>query len=551
MAMVRPVQRQPLLISSILRHAARHHPHTGVLSCSGPGLVERTTYAALELRARRLLRVLRRLGVLPGDRVATLALSGIRHLELACATTGLGAMFHPLDPGLPDDELTQLLDRGDDCVLFVDPGFADLAAAVLPRVRHCVRRLVVLCDEAALPMVYLPVPVSLHCYEPLLAAEDPDEAWPVFSEDVAAVLSAAGGAGETLPVVAHSQRDIVLRTMAANQPDGLGLRATDHVLAGAELHQHFGWDVPLAAAMSGSTLLLPGWAAGGAGLAEFVAAERATCVAASADVLLGVARQVAARNAGGWPAMLPALQRVVLGGGAPAALLADLAAGGIAACQSYGVAEAGGMLTSTAPVAALAGLGGAALMARAGSQGRALFGTDLRLADSDGSDLPWDGLAEGELQVRGPATGQILGEPSATGADGWLATGDVASIDPHGYVTILDRLSDLIHAGGTWISATALETAALAHPDVAEAACIAARHPKWVERPLLLLVAWPGRSLDLAGVQALLQRQLPRWSLPDALLPLPALPRTRTGRVDKLALRRQYADYLGHLPTRA
>ncbi len=569
-------QRQPLLISSILRHAARQHPDGEVIRFLTPNRVQRSSYAAMERRARQLLRVLPRLGVLPGDRVATLALSGCEHLEIAFAATGMGAVFHALDPALPDDDLAAALDQGDDCVLFADVAFANLAATLIPRVRHSVRRLVVICGEAELPMVHLPVAVSLHCYEPLLAADAPQEAWPDFAEDVPAVLSLTAGVTGQRRAVRRTHRDIVLHALLANQPDGLGLRATSRVVCCAELHQSSAWGVPFAAAMSGAALLLPGWPGDGAGLAGLIATQHATCLVAPPAALAGLARHIAPRGPPAastapllphhlpWAAELPALRRVVIGGAAlPGDLLTSFAGAGIDVQQGWGLTEAGAGLTSTAPSGTTVELTGAAARSYEASQGRALFGTELKLADADGVELPWDGLASGELHVRGPAVTPNLAARGArdaaadgwvaTGwvAEGWVATGDIARIDPHGYVHLLDRVSDLIRSGGAWISGTALEAAALAHADVAEAACVAARHPKWTERPVLLVVAWPGRTLDLAALQKHLRASLPHWSVPDALVLLPALPRTAAGRVDKLALRRQYADYLGQLSTRA
>ena len=562
--MLAPMQRQPMLISSILRHAARQHPDGEIVGDGGQRHAGRTTYAAVERRARQLLAVLRRLGVLPGDRVVTLALPSSRLVELLYAAAGLGAIFHALDPGLPDDDLVALIDQGDDCVLFVDPAFADLAAALVPRVRHCVRRLVAICGEAELPMVYLPVSVSLHCYEPMLGAETPGDDWPSFAEDVPAIMSVTAGATGPRRAVLHSHRDIVLRALTANQPDGLGLCATDRVASCVEFHRACGWMLPFVAPMAGCALLLPRWPMSGAALAGLLAREQASCVAGPPQTLSALAQHLSAAAAPGawppadyddaaWPVALPKLRRAVIGGG-PASpdLLASLAGGGIEVRQGWGLTEAGALLTTTQPTAATRSFTGAAAGQRASFQGRALFGVELRLTDSEGQELPWDGLAAGELHVRGPAVAQSYrdGKPGADPA-GWLPTGDIASIGPHGHVRILDRVSDLIHSGGAWIGGTTLEAAALTHPDVAAAACIAARHPKWTERPILLLAAHPGRTLDPDAVRTLLAQQVPRWSLPDAIVVLADLPRTPAGQVDKLALRRQYADYLSRQSTRA
>ena len=558
-------QREPLLISSIIRHVARHHPSGEVVSVRGVEVPHRTTYAALDQRARQLLRVLRRLGVLPGDRVATLALAGYRHLEVAFAATGLGAAFHPLDPQLADDHLATLMDQGDDCVLFVERDFLDLAASLIPRVRHCVRRVVVMCHEAELPMVSLPVSVSLHCYEPMLAADGPEEEWPSFDENVPAVVCATAGATGSRRLVQRSQRDVVLQALAANQPDGLGLRAVDRVAMCAEMHHPVAWSLPFIAPMTGAALLLPGWPSDGAGLARLIAEERATCAVGHPLTFEGLLRHLPPiSDPGAAPdaadprriaRALPTLRRVMMGAvAARAPLLAAFAGSEVNVRQGWGLAEAGAGLTTTEPSEATAPLPPAAAARHRASQGRALFGVELKLTDSDGEELPWDGLAVGELRLRGPAVAErYLGDAAPAVDDaGWLPTGDIASIDPFGYVSVVDRLSDMIRSGGDWISGARVEAAALGHSDVAEAACVAARHPKWTERPLLLLVPWPGRTVDEAAVLAQMWLQLPRWSLPDAVVVLPALPRTAAGRIDKMTLRRQYADHLvGSLSTRA
>lgn len=528
-----------LLVSAVIHAAARHHPQVEVVTRCAGGPARRTTYATIESRSRRLASLLLRLGLAPGDRVALLAWDGAAAMEAFLAVAGIGAAIHPLDPGLPPALLAEAVAAEGASLLFAEPACAAQVAAIAPAARHTLRRVIMLCAEAEMPIVSLPITVGLHCLEPLLAAEAEQPGWPALDETLpAALIETAGGSGRRR-AVALSHRALVLGALVANQADGLGLRATDRLLAVGALRQFGAWGSLCAAPMAGAALLLPGPPTDGATLHRFAADERAT-------LALGVPRAFAGLLAACAQAGPPAALRrlVCTGETVPADLAQGFARLGVEVAQVWGLAEAGPAATFAAATAATAALTGKAAERPRRSHGRPPFGLELRLRGADGQDQPWDGLAVGALLVRGP----LLAEDLPLDPEGWFDTGDTASIDANGFLLLRDRAGDAIQAGGEWISATLVEQAALAHPDVAEAACIAAPHPKFQQRPLLLVVPRPGAPCDVEAVKRVCAGQLPAWWVPDTVLPTPVLPRTQGGRVDKATLRRHHASVYDATP---
>ncbi|RAI57544.1 long-chain fatty acid--CoA ligase [Roseicella frigidaeris] len=537
------MQHHPLLLSSILTHAARHHGRTEVVSALADGGTHRIGYAALEARARRLAQALHRLGVRPGDRVATLAWNSHRHLELYYAVSGMGAVCHTVNPRLSEEDIAFILNDAADAALFADPGFAPLVAALAPRVPAL--RTVVLLGEGAPP---LPPGIALHDYETLLAAESGEQAWPVFDENTASALCYTSGTTGRPKGVLYSHRSAMLHAYAANTADAFAFRATDRVLVGAGMFHATGWAMPYCAPMAGAALVLPGRHLDGASLLRLLNEERVTFASAVPTIWLDVL-QVLERSG----ARLETLRRVASGGSAvPRAMIEGLARHGVAVQQAWGMTETSPMVTINAPLAAHAGLEAEAAMRVRLKQGRALCGADIRITDAEGAELPWDGTAFGDLEARGHWVCQAYlnrGAEGAADADGWFRTGDVASIDPEGYAEMVDRSKDVIKSGGEWISSIQLENIAVSHPDVLEAAVIAAHHPRWQERPLLLVVPKPGRALAPESVAALYEDgRVARWWRPDAVLLVEALPHTATGKLNKRALRQDYQDYLLRQP---
>lgn len=536
------MQRHPLLLSSIIAHAARHHGHAEVVSVLGEGSIHRTSYADIERRSRRLARVLQRLEARPGDRIATLAWNDYRHLELYYAVSGMGAVCHTVNPRLAQDDLAFIMNDAADGLLFADPGFAPLVAALAPRV-PTLRAVILLCDAAAMPELPLPAGVALHAYEALMDAADEDYAWPEFDENTASALCYTSGTTGRPKGVLYSHRSAVLHAMAANMADVFGFHATARVLLAAAMFHATGWSIPYAAPMVGAALILPGRHLDGASLTRLLAEERATFSTAVPTIWLGVLQHLDETGT-----RLPALRRLLIGGSAcPRSVMERFAALGIEVRHGWGMTETSPIVAVNAPSPATEGLPPEEAMRMRLKQGRAVFGTDIRIVDAEGRELPWDGQAFGDLEARGHWIAREYlnrGAEGAADAEGWFRTGDVATIDPNGYAELVDRSKDVIKSGGEWISSIQLENIAVSHPDVMEAAVIAAHHPKWMERPLLLVVPKPGRQVAPEAILALYEGQVARWWTPDAVLVVEELPHTATGKLNKLALRRAYQDHL-------
>lgn len=536
------MQPQPLLLSSIITHAARHHGGGEVVSQLADGSLHRSTYAEVERRARRLTRVLQDMGVQPGDRVATLAWSSGRHLELFYAVSGMGAVCHTVNPRLAPDDIAAIMRDAAGCVLFAEAEFAGLVAGLLPRMPS-LRAVVVLCGPERPAEPPCPPGVALHSYEALMAAAGEGDPWPSFDENTASALCYTSGTTGRPKGVLYSHRSAVLHAYAANTADAFGLRATDRVLVAASMYHATGWALPYCAPMAGAALILPGRHLDGASLVRLINEQRVTFSAGVPTVWLGLLNEL--RRTG---ERLGTLKRLVIGGSAcPQLLIEALGEYGVEVQHAWGMTETSPVVTYNAPVPATAHLPPEDAMRLRLKQGRALCGTDIRIVDGAGAELPWDGVAFGDLQARGHWVCRAYlnrGEEGAADAEGWFNTGDVATIDPHGYAEMIDRSKDVIKSGGEWISSIQLENVAVSHPDVAEAAIIAARHPKWIERPLLLVVPRAGCTLDPRSVLALYDGAVATWWRPDDVVVVDALPHTATGKINKLALRTRHADHL-------
>ena len=536
------MQDQKLLIASILRHAARHHGTAEIVSKGVEGDIHRTDYAGLERRARRLARVLQRLGVGAGDRVATLAWNGYRHLELYYAVSGMEAVCHTINPRLAGDDIAYVVADAGDVVLFVESSFAALVGGLAARLPS-LRAIVMMTDAAAMPEMALPAGIDLLCYETLMDAADEDFAWPEFDERSAASLCYTSGTTGRPKGVLYSHRSTVLHAMALNAPDCFGLRAADRLLPVVPMFHVNAWGTPYAAPMAGTPMIMPGRHLDGPGLTALMNDERVTVSAGVPTVWLGLLNHL--RGTG---ERLETVKRLVVGGSAvPRMMLEAFDAMGIRLDHAWGMSEMSPLGTYNTPKASGAALTGEKLLRLREKQGRALFGVDMRIVDDQGSELAWDGVQSGHLQVRGPwVCSAYFGEAagSALDAEGWFATGDVASIDAEGTMEITDRSKDVIKSGGEWISSIQLENIAVAHPAVAEAAIVAATHPKWDERPVLIVVARPGAAIDPAELLGIYAGKVATWWTPDAVIVVDELPHTATGKIHKLVLRQKYRDHL-------
>jgi acyl-CoA synthetase (AMP-forming)/AMP-acid ligase II len=533
------MQQQPLLISSLLRHAERHHGELQVVSRRVEGDIHRTTYRELAARARRLARALAALGVAPGDRVGTIAWNGYRHLELYYAVSGSGAVLHTLNPRLHADQVVWIADHAQDQVLCFDKTFLPLvesAAARLATVRH----FVLMADRSHMPAA-TGIP-NLLCYEDLVDAQPDDFEWPVFDEEHASSLCYTSGTTGNPKGVLYSHRSTVLHTFASALPDALNLSARDVVLPVVPMFHVNAWGLPYSACMVGAKLVLPGPGLDGASLHELFEAEGVTLSAGVPTVWQGLLAHVQTNCL-----TFRTMRRTIIGGSAcpPAMMEAFETQHGVQVIHAWGMTELSPVGTVCVPKASQADWPDAARGRLQARQGRAVFGIDMKIVDGDGAELPWDGRAAGELMVRGPwvVREYLQGEASPL-IDGWFPTGDVATIDADGFMQITDRSKDVIKSGGEWIGSIDLENIAMAHPAVAMAACIAARHPKWDERPLLIVVKKPGADLTRDELLRFYEGRIAKWWTPDDVVFVDAIPLGATGKVLKNVLRAQYEDLL-------
>ncbi len=537
------MQPHPLMISSILTHAARHHAKAEVISRTHEGETHRYTWADVERRSRRLVRVLQKLGIGAQDRVGTLAWNGYRHLEVYYAAPGMQAICHTINPRLHPDDIAYIVNHAQDKVLFADVSFAPLVSAVAPHIKDHVRAVVMMTDAANMPEVTLAPGMQLLCYDTLMDGSDDDYTWTSFDENTASALCYTSGTTGRPKGVLYSHRSTALHAYAITMPDVLCLRATSRILPVVPMFHVNAWGIPYATALTGAALVLPGRHLDGASMANVLNEEQVSVTCGVPTVWLGLLQHL--RSSG---EKLTATKRIMTGGSAAPPLLIEAFRDeyGVIVEHGWGMTELSPVGTYNAPKPAQADLTGDDFVRHTLKQGRILPGLDMKIVDGDGRELPWDGVAFGDLMVRGPwVTSAYYGDTpgSALEPDGWFATGDVATIDPDGFMEITDRSKDVIKSGGEWISSITLENIAVSHPDVAEAAVIAARHPKWDERPLLLVVARPGHTIDPASVLDVYEGKVAKWWLPDQVLVVPELPHTATGKLQKMSLRTRYRDH--------
>jgi 3-(methylthio)propionyl---CoA ligase len=521
------MMERPLLISALLGHAELHHPEREVVSAEFGGGEHRSSWGEIARRSRRLASALADLGVRPGDRVATLALNTHRHLEATYAIAGLGAVCHTVNPRLDAEQLAYVLEHAGDVALLIDPPFLPLLGALADRVPGLKHR-VVLADRAA---------DGLLAYEDLVAAGDEAFAWPEFDERTASGLCYTSGTTGRPKGVLYSHRSTVLHAMAGALPDAFGLGAAETVLPVVPMFHVNAWGLPFAAALVGAKLVLPADRLDGARLAELLDAEAVTFTAGVPTIWHNLLTHLAETGR-----TLPALQRVACGGSAvPPSMIEAFEVGhGVTMCQGWG-------MTETSPLGAVGSLKpGMADLNRAeqtrikAAQGRALFGLEWKIAGPDGAALPWDGESAGELLVRGNwVAAGYLDHNEDVLRDGWFPTGDIACVDPAGYLRITDRVKDVIKSGGEWISSVALENAAMGHPDVAQAAVVGVPDAQWGERPVLFVQPPAGVSPDVPALLAHLAAELPQWWVPERVEIVDALPLGPTGKILKRELRAQ------------
>jgi len=540
------IMDEPLLISSLIEHAARYHGETEIVSRTVEGPVHRYTYRDANRRAKRLANALTALGVTFGDRVGTLAWNTHRHFETYYAVSGMGAVCHTINPRLFQEQITFIVNHAEDAWLFVDLGFVPLVEQVWDELKG-VRGVVVMTDPAHMPTSEKIG--ALICYETLLESHVDDFVWPSFDERTASSLCYTSGTTGNPKGVLYSHRANVLHSYATALPDSFNLSARDAVMPIVPMFHANAWGLPYTATSVGAKLVLPGPYLDGKSVQELITGEGVTFSAAVPTVWLMLFQYLDESGLDVKP-----LRSCVIGGSAcPRAMMEKFKETyGVEVRHAWGMTEMSPLGSVNTPLAKHAGLSDKELFDLSEKQGRPIFGIEMKIVGDSGEELPRDGKAFGDLRVRGPwvASGYFkIGRTDAFDADGWFSTGDVATLDPDGYMRITDRTKDVIKSGGEWISSIDLENIAIGHPGVAEAAVISVAHPKWDERPLLIVVRKAGAGVTREELLDYYQDKVAKWWLPDDVVFVEELPHTATGKLLKTKLRDDYRDY--RLPTAA
>jgi len=542
------MQDRPLLISSLIEHAATFHPQAEIVSRLPEGPVHRSSWGEVRGMSQRIANALAGLGIQQGDRIGTLAWNSHRHLALYFGVSGSGAILHTVNPRLFPEQIDYIVNHAEDQLLFFDITFAPLVEKLAPMFKT-VKAFIAMTDAAHMPALDTGGR-PLLCFDTLLAEQPADYTWPEFDERTASSLCYTSGTTGNPKGVLYSHRSTILHTLMELAPDTFGISSRETVLLVVPMFHANAWGTPYAAAMVGARLVLPGPHLDGASVWALMRDERVTFSQGVPTVWLMLFQyldanpQLKARELG--------VQRIGIGGAAvsKAMLQRFETEFGAEVTQGWG-------MTETSPIGVISKLlpkhdsvSAEDLVKVKLKQGRGVWGVDLKIVDEAGKALPWDGQAFGHLLVRGPwiASGYFKGEGgSVLDAEGYFPTGDVATIDGDGYLQLVDRAKDVIKSGGEWISSIDLENVAMGHPAVAEAAIIGVSHPKWQERPLLLIVKRPGQDVTREALLDYLGTRIIKWWLPDDVVFVPELPHTATGKILKTKLRQQFKDHI--LPT--
>lgn len=537
--MLGQMMTQPLLISSLIDHAERYHGQTEIYSVETDGSVTETNWAQVAQNARKLASALSKLGLEPQDRIGTLAWNNRRHLEIYYATSGAGYVCHTVNPRLFPEQLTYIINHAKDRVLFFDATFIPLVAALhehLSEVSHFV--LMGPRNEDAIAQI-----PGVEFYDELIETGDDDFRWPSFDENTASSLCYTSGTTGNPKGVLYSHRSTVLHSFGSNTRDVIGFSAMDVVMPVVPMFHVNAWGSPYACAMSGSRMVLPGPGLHGEALVKLVDAYGVTLAMGVPTIWQGLLAH--AEKSG---SKLASLNRTVIGGAAcpPSMIETFREAYGVDTVHAWGMSEMSPLGTTNNPLAKHFDLPLEEQHKLRESQGRPPYGVELKIVDDDGKDLPHDGVTQGDLLVRGhwvlDSYFQMQDEDLLQ--DGWFATGDVATLDPDGYMTIRDRSKDIIKSGGEWISSVELENIAVAHPQLATAAVVGVPHPKWDERPLLVAVKAEGSDPTEEELLAYFDGKIAKWQVPDKVVFVDALPLNATGKVLKRNLRADFEDAL-------
>ncbi len=538
------MQSEPLLISSLIDFAERHHGDVEIVSRRVEGDIHRCTYKNVAARSRQVANALDAMKVAQGDRVATLAWNGYRHLELYFGVSGSGRVLHTLNPRLAPDQIAWIANHAEDQVLCFDMTFLPLVQAFHGKCTT-VKQYVALCDADKLPQDS-GIP-GLISYEAWIGAQPSTYHWPSFDENTASSMCYTSGTTGNPKAALYSHRSTLLHAYAAALPDVMCLSARDAILPVVPMFHVNAWGIPYSAAMTGAKLVFPGPAMDGKSIYELMENEKVSYAAGVPTVWQML---LAHMQAGGL--RFSTLKRTVIGGSAcpPAMIETFNEKYGVEVLHAWGMTEMSPLGTLCTLKNKHLGLPADEKMNIRLKQGRAIYGVDMKIVGDDGKELPWDGVAFGDLYVRGPWVVREYfkgegGNPLVKDEHGveWFPTGDVGTIDADGYLQITDRSKDVIKSGGEWISSIDIENIAVAHPAVAMAACIGVKHPKWDERPLLVVVKKPGMEVTAAELIKFYEGKTAKWQVPDDVVFVDAIPLGATGKMLKTRLREMLKDY--------
>ena len=540
------MQSQPLLISSLIESAARHHGDAEIVSRRVEGDIHRYTYRDLSARAKRLANALDAMQLQLGERVASLAWNGYRHMEMYFGVSGSGRVLHTINPRLHTDQIAWVVNHAEDKVLCFDSSFLHLVQAVHAKC-PTVKKWVMLCDADKLPADT--GIAGLVSYEEWISAYPSTYVWPQLDENTASSMCYTSGTTGDPKAALYSHRSTTLHAYAAALPDVMCISARDAVLPVVPMFHVNAWGVPYSAALTGCKLVLPGPAMDGKSIYDLMEAEQVTYAAGVPTVW-----QMLLSYIGPQGLKFSSLKRTVIGGSAcpPAMITAFQDGYGVEVLHAWG-------MTEISPLGTLCTLKNKQLklskdeqMRILQKQGRAIYGVDMKIVNGDGQELPWDGKTYGDLLVKGPwildtyykGTSPLIADENG---QRWFPTGDVATIDPDGFMQITDRTKDVIKSGGEWISSIDIENIAMGHPAVAMAACIGMAHPKWDERPIVAVSLKAGAQVTREELLQFYEGKIAKWQIPDDVVFVDAIPIGATGKMLKVRLRDQLKDYV--LPT--
>ena len=536
------MQDWPLLCHRIIDHAAANHAERPIITRSVEGEIHTTNYAELRGRALRLAQRLERDGVRLGDRVATLAWNTWRHLEAWYAIMGIGAVYHTVNPRLFPEQIAWIINHAEDRMLLADVTFVPLLEKIAGRLSS-IERFVILTDAKRMPATALS---NATPYEEWIAEADGDFTWKSFDENTAAGMCYTSGTTGNPKGVLYSHRSNVLHGLMANSADMKGYSSRDVVMPTVPMFHANCWAMAFAAPIAGASLVMPGAKLDGESVFELLDRFKVTCTAAVPTVWLMLLQYLASSGN-----KLSHLEKVVIGGSACPRAIAKTFQDeyGVEVIHAWGMTEMSPLGTACTLKPEYAALTGDAKLDIQQKQGHSPFMVEMKITDDAGNRLPWDGKTFGRLKVRGPSVAKAYykEEESILDREGFFDTGDVATIDRHGYMQVTDRAKDVIKSGGEWISSIDLENLAIGHPKVAEAAVIGVKHPKWDERPLLVVVLKPNQAATRDEILEFMRGKIASWWMPDEVIFVDEIPHTATGKIQKTVLRERFKDFV--LPT--